>query len=228
MIAAIIQARMGSSRLPGKILKPILGRPMLELQIERVMRASRIDRLTIATSTDPSDDLVEQFCSERDLSCFRGSLEDVLDRYYQAVMAIGANQIVRLTGDCPLSDPELIDEVIDHHLKGQYDYTSNVLELTYPDGLDVEVFSAQALEIAWNEAELPSQREHVTFYFIQNPGCFDLGSVRGVKDLSDFRWTVDYEEDFKLVSEIYQALYAGTPEFRMQDVIQFLRHNPSI
>ena len=219
---------MSSSRLPGKILRPIIGRPMLELQIERVMRSKKIERAIVATSTHTSDDVVEQFCSDRSIPCFRGSLEDVLDRYYRAARAFDAGQIVRLTGDCPLSDPSLIDEVIDHHLNGQYDYTSNVLELSYPDGLDVEVFKFAALERAFREAELPSHREHVTFYFVKNPDKFFLGSIRNCEPLSDLRWTVDYEEDFALVSKIYEALYKETPDFGMREVVTFLKRHPDI
>jgi len=164
MILAILQARVSSTRLPGKVLKPILGMPMLLRQIERVKQAKLIEQLLVATSDDKSDDPIEQLCRENDIACFRGSLDDVLDRFYQAAKPYQPDHIVRLTGDCPLIDPQLIDEVVVFCLSGDYDYVSNAFEPTYPDGLDVEVFRFPCLQQAWEEAELPSEREHVTLF----------------------------------------------------------------
>jgi len=148
MILAILQARTSSSRLPGKVLKPILGKPMLLLQIERVRRARKIDKLVVATSNDPSDDGIEALCKQHGIDCFRGSLNDVLDRFYRAALTYNPEHIVRLTGDCPLIDPELVDSIIDMHLEGNYDYTSNAIQMTFPDGLDVEILTIKVLKEA--------------------------------------------------------------------------------
>ena len=228
MIAAILQARVSSTRLPGKVLMPILGRPMLLLQIERIRRARRVDRLLVATSTDPSDDAVEKLCREQHIACSRGSLTDVLDRYYRAALPLHAEHIVRLTGDCPLADPAVIDEVIDFHLNGRFDYTSNSIEPTFPDGLDVEVVRFSCLEQAWKEAKLPSQREHVTPFLYQQPGRYRIGSIKGKTDLSHHRWTVDEPEDFELVRRIYEELYPSNPAFTAKDVLALLERKPEL
>ena len=228
MIAAILQARVSSSRLPGKVLKPILGKPMLLLQVERVNRARRIERLVVATSTDRSDDAVETLCRSNGIACSRGSLADVLDRYYQAAKPLGAEHIVRLTGDCPLADPAVIDAVIAFHIEGGYDYTSNTLEPTWPDGLDVEVVRFSCLEAAWKEATLPSQREHVLPFIHQQPARFRLGSYRSAQDLSQYRWTVDEPEDFELVKAIYEELYPTNPAFTTQDALDLLKRRPGL
>ena len=162
MIHGLLQARMSSTRLPGKTLKPLAGLPALLRQIERVRRARSITRLTVVTSTDPSDDALATLCGEHGVDVFRGSLNDVLDRFYRAAQLSQAPHIARLTGDCPLIDPEVIDAVAAFYLQGDYDYASNTVNPTFPDGLDVEFFKFAALEAAWKEAELPSEREHVT------------------------------------------------------------------
>jgi spore coat polysaccharide biosynthesis protein SpsF len=225
MILAILQARVSSTRLPGKVLKPILGRPMLLLQIERVRRAQGFDKLLVATSTDPSDDAIQSLCRKNGVDCTRGSLRDVLDRFYQAALPFKPKHVVRLTGDCPLADPEVIDRVIDVHLKGSFDYTSNALEPTYPDGLDVEVVRFASLAQAWREATLPSHREHVTLYVHQHPERFRIENVRSEQDLSALRWTVDEPADLEVVKRIYEGLYPKNPEFTTRDILSFLdRH----
>jgi spore coat polysaccharide biosynthesis protein SpsF len=177
-ILVILQARVSSSRLPGKVLKSILGRPMLARQIERVLQSRRIDQLVIATSTDPSDDDLENLCWQMNVSCFRGSLNDVLDRFYQAAKKWQPQHVVRLTGDCPLIDPEIIDAAVDFYLAGGYDYAANAIQPTFPDGLDVEIFRFSILESAWKESILPSQREHVTPFIHQQPEqCGSLASA---------------------------------------------------
>jgi spore coat polysaccharide biosynthesis protein SpsF len=225
-ILTILQARVSSKRLPAKVLKPILQRPMLELQIERVLRSRRIDHLIIATSTDSTDDEIEALCRGIYAVCFRGSLQDVLDRYYQATRVWKPEHIVRITGDCPLIDPAVIDEVISFYLSGGYDYVSNTLEPTFPEGLDVEIFRCYALEEAWKEARLPSQREHVTPFIYQRPDRYRIGQYKNPEDLSHLRWTVDEPEDFDLASKIYEALYPENPDFRMAEVVEWLRRNP--
>ncbi|QLE59138.1 cytidylyltransferase domain-containing protein [Nostoc sp. TCL26-01] len=222
MIIAILQARVTSSRLPGKVLKPILGIPMLVHQIERIKQTKMIDRLLVATSLDITDDPIEQCCQQIGIECFRGKLDDVLDRFYQTASSIFPEHIVRLTGDCPLCDPELIDKIIIHHLTGNFDYTSNTVKATFPDGLDVEIFRFSCLEQAWKEANLPSQREHVTPFIHSQPHRFHVGQYQNNVDLSYLRWTVDEPLDFELVSIIYEALYPVNPAFSTQEILEFL------
>jgi spore coat polysaccharide biosynthesis protein SpsF len=226
MILAILQARVSSSRLPGKVLKPILGMPMLLRQTERLQRVRKIDRLLVATSTESSDDAIQVLCDEHGIACVRGRLNDVLDRFYQASQAFRPDHIVRLTADCPLTDPVLIDEVIDFYLKGNFDYASNSVKATYPDGLDMEIFRFSCLESAWREADMPSQREHVTSFIYQHPQRFNLGQYESDVDLSHLRWTVDEPKDFELVSMIYEALYQENPNFSTQDILRLLDLHP--
>lgn len=225
MILAILQARVSSSRLPGKVLKPILGIPMLARQIERVQRAILIDRLLVATSDNITDDPIEQLCRQSGVECFRGQLNDVLDRFYQAATPIAPKHIVRLTGDCPLCDPGLIDQIIKYHLVGNFDYTSNTVEPTYPDGLDVEIFRFTCLEQAWKEAKLPSQREHVTPFIKLQSERFRIGSYKNTTTLFHLRWTVDEPLDFELVSKIYEFLYPRNQEFTTQDILALIDNN---
>lgn len=226
MILAILQARLSSTRFPGKVLKPLLGEPMLSRQIERLGRSKNFDKLIVATSLDPSDDALEQFCRKEGLDCFRGSLEDVLDRFYQAALPYAPEHVVRLTGDCPLIDPELVDRIIAYHIEGGFDYASNTLEPTYPDGLDAEIFRFDALRRAWQEAVLPSTREHVTIYMYKHPELFRLGVYRGTTNMSNLRWTVDEPDDLSLVEAIYSALYPSNPGFTTGEILAFLDKNP--
>jgi len=228
MILAVLQARVSSSRLPGKVLLPIQNQPMLARQIDRVSRSNYIDKLVVATSVESSDDPIETLCEKKQVFCFRGSLDDVLDRFYQATVRIRPAHVVRLTGDCPLTDPEVIDAVIRFHLEQQNDYTSNSLEPTFPDGLDVEAFRFEVLEEAWKRARLKSQREHVTSYIYQHPDMFKISNYRNVEDLSSLRWTVDEKEDYELVVEIYDRLFLHKPEFGMKDILELLDSVPSL
>ena len=228
MILGILQARASSRRLPGKVLKPILGRPMLERQIERLRRARRMDKLVVATSTDASDDPIAALCRQLAVDCFRGSLDDVLDRFYQAARPHAPRAVVRLTGDCPLADPGVIDELIDRHVAGDFDYTSNTIERSYPDGLDAEVMELRCLEAAWREAALPSEREHVTPFIYHHPERFRLGRLVQSPDLSRLRWVVDEPEDFAFISAIYEALYPEKPAFGTADVLALLDRRPDI
>lgn len=228
MVLAILQARVSSTRLPGKVLKPVLGKPMLLMQIERVQRSKLIDQLLIATSNHISDDQIEALCRENQVLFYRGSLNDVLDRFFQTAKLYNPSYIVRLTGDCPLADPLIIDRVIDFHLKGNLDYTSNVVDRTFPAGLDVEIFRFSCLKQAWEEAELPSEREHVTPFIYKHPERFKIGSFINKKDLSGFRWTVDEEPDFQLITKIYEALYPINSNFDTEDILAFLAQNPAL
>lgn len=228
MIVAIIQARSTSSRLPGKVMKPILGEPMLARQIERVARARRIDRIVVATSVDESDDALAALCGRLGVACHRGSLDDVLARFHGAAETAGADTVVRLTGDCPLSDPAVIDAVVAHFLSSGADYASNVHPPTFPDGLDVEVMRFAALDAANASATLRSQREHVTPYIYGHPEAFTLSNLAHTSDLSHLRWTVDNPQDFELVSRIYGALYPAKPDFAMADVLALLERQPQL
>jgi spore coat polysaccharide biosynthesis protein SpsF (cytidylyltransferase family) len=225
---AILQARMSSTRLPGKVMEPILGRPMIERQIERLMRCRRVDQLIMATSNHPADDDLEILCRRLGVPCFRGDLENVLDRFYQAAKPYNPKHVVRLTGDCPLTDPRLIDELIDFYLESQCDYASNCQEPTLPDGLDAEIFSFAALEQIWKEAVLPSHLEHVTSFFRSNPERFKIGSYRYHKDLSALRWTVDESEDLDFVRRVYEELYPSNPEFQTEDILALLKREPEL
>ena len=226
MILGILQVRLSSTRLPGKVLKPILGRPMLWRQLERLVLVRKIDQLLVATSDQPEDTQLGALCEEIGVACYFGDLNDVLDRFYQAARPLNPEHVVRLTGDCPLIDPGVVDSVIRHHLKGCYDYTSNTIEPTFPDGLDVEVMSFGCLETAWQEATLPSEREHVTSFIWNQPRRFRIGSVKAEQDLSHLRWTVDEPEDFELITLIYEALYRDNPQFGYRDVLKLLDRHP--
>ena len=223
MILAILQARTGSTRLPGKVLSPILGRAMLALQVERVLRAEKIDELVLATTIDPADDPIERLAGELGVGCFRGSVEDVLDRFYQAALSSSPEHLVRLTGDCPLLDPVVIDSTVARHLQTGADYTSNTLNPTYPDGLDVEVFRFEALAGAWRDARKTSEREHVTPFLYNHPERFQIESVQQDRNLSEMRWTVDEPEDLVFVRAVYEELYPVNPAFSTADILSLLQ-----
>lgn len=223
-IEAFIQARMGSTRLPGKVLKKILGKPLLEFLIERVSCSHEIDDIVVLTSHKTEDDAIVSFCEEKKIHYFRGSEDDVLDRFYQSALQRNVDGIVRITADCPLIDPEVIDQLV-HTFRNAYpdiDYLSNTLQRTYPRGLDTEVFSVNALQRAFNCARYPEEREHVTLYLYRHPELFDLKNIAHVPTLEKYRWTVDTPEDFALVRLILENLYPTHPQFRLKDVLTLL------
>ncbi|WP_395648232.1 cytidylyltransferase domain-containing protein [Terricaulis sp.] len=225
MSVAILQARMSSRRLPGKVMAPILGMPMLARQIERIGRASRVQRLVVATSDRPSDDPIAGLCERIGVACFRGSLEDVLGRFTAAVRAYPADTVVRLTADCPLTDWRLIDECIALHERMNADYTSNIIERTYADGLDVEVMKRAAIEAADREASAQDEREHVTPYLYRHPERFRIVHMRQDADEAAMRWTVDNEADLDMTRAVYAALHSKNPDFDRHDVLKFLQAN---
>jgi spore coat polysaccharide biosynthesis protein SpsF len=206
---------MTSSRLPGKVMAPVLGEPMIGRQAERLRRARRIDKLIVATSTDPSDDPLATYCESLELTVFRGSLNDVLERYRAALSAYPeATAVVRLTADCPLADPILIDRVIEHHHATGADYTSNTLGTrTYPQGLDTEVIRPGALVDAAGRASDPYEREHVTPYIYRRPDTYRLAGVARRESLAALRWTVDFPDDLAFVRDVYGKLYPADPAF---------------
>ena len=228
MIVAILQARMSSTRLPGKVLKTILGRPMLELQIERVKRCETIDRLVVATSVNAEDRAIVELCRRLGIDSFIGSLQNVLDRLYQTAKRYDPDHVVRITGDCPLIDPEFIDILISFYMEEGCDYASNCRPPTLPDGLDAEIFKFQVLHQIWEEATDPYHLEHVTPFIVSHPERFDLANYSYEKNYSHLRWTVDEPEDFQFVEQVYEALYHVNPCFGMKDVLAMLRQRPDI
>ena len=220
MATAILQARMSSSRLPGKVLRPLLGQPMILRQVERLRRCRELDRIVVATSRDPSDDILAETLVQAGLETVRGPLDDVLGRFLLAADQLELRgDIVRLTADCPLADPGVIDACVALRREGGFDYASNGQVRTYPRGLDVEVFTAGALRRAGAEATSPYDREHVTPW-IYGPGTpFRLGALVRSPDLSVFRWTVDLPADFDFVERVYAALYPANPAFSSDDVL---------
>ncbi|WP_058307195.1 cytidylyltransferase domain-containing protein [Gracilibacillus massiliensis] len=226
-VVAIIQARMGSSRLPGKVLRKVMGKPLLYYQLMRVSRASKLDDLVVATSTLSKDNRIVNFCTSHNINYYRGSEQDVLTRYVEAARKSGADVIVRLTADCPLMDPILIDQLVECFLSEQdVDYLSNVITRTYPRGLDIEVFSNSALMKVNQLATTASHREHVTSYFLAHSEKFLLRNVSNQHDISCHRWTVDTIEDFQLIEHILTELYPNNRYFSVDDVLEILEHHP--
>ena len=227
-VLAIIQARMGSTRLPGKILKEVNGKPLLAYQIDRVRQSKCIEKIVIATTVEQKDDQIVAFCEQYNVEYYRGSENDVLARYYEAAEQFGGDIIVRLTSDCPIIDPVVIDETIRYYIDhaSEFDYVSNTIERTYPRGLDTEVFSEGALEKSYKDATLERDREHVTAYMYSNPEKFRIGSISNSQNLGNHRWTVDTSEDFQLVELILSNLYSENQFFNMRDVIELLEKHP--
>ena len=225
-VVAIVQARMGSTRLPGKVMMPIHGEPMIGLLLARLSRSREIDQIIVATSIDERNKPLADYVSRIGYSCETGSEHDVLDRYFQAARKHGADVVVRITGDCPLVDPALVDEVIRGFKDSKVDYFSNISPPTYPDGLDIEVFSFAALEAAAREAAKISEREHVTPYLRENP-VFTHASLRNEQDLSDLRWTVDEPADLDVVAGIF-GHFSPDIHFSWQSVLALQRTHPDI
>lgn len=227
-IVAIIQARVGARRLPGKVLLELKGKSVLERVIDRVRASRCINEATVATTDKEEDLAIVKICALMGVRVYCGKEEDVLDRYYQASRLFKAEQIVRITADCPFIDPGVIDQVISLHLESAADYTSNALKYTYPDGEDVEAFSPRALEKAWKSARLKSEREHVTPYIRNNPTLFKLVSLEYKEDLSGKRWTLDEPSDYEFIKIIYNNLHRNDRIFSMDDILKFLKENPCI
>lgn len=226
-IVAIIQARMSSSRLPGKVLMDLGGETALARTVHRLQRSRAITKIVVATTSAPADTPIVEECDRLQVSHFRGSENDLLDRYYQAAHANAASAVVRITSDCPLIDPELVDETI-RIFKGEgADYASNIFPRTYPRGLDTEVFTSAALHRAWREALEPHQREHVTPYFYEHPKVFRLKSLSGNADHSRYRWTLDTPEDLELLRAIYSR-FDNRDDFHWSEVIRLMEREPEL
>lgn len=226
----IVQARMGSTRFPGKILKKVMGRPILEYQIERLKKVRNADDVVIATTVNKNDQLVVDLCRQLECSFIKGSEDDVLSRYLEAAIECDAKFIVRINADCPLIDPNVVERVIKHYHSNilKYDYVSNILKPSYPVGLHTEIFSLSTLKQAHKNAVDPVEREHVTPYIYRNPHMFKIGSVALDVDLSHYRWTIDYPEDFDLLRKIIEGLYPLKSDFDMYDILDYLEAHPEL
>lgn len=230
---AIIQARMGSTRLPGKVMKELCGKTILAHVINRVKLCPLIDEVVIATTTHSQDDVIIQEAEQYDIQWFRGSETNVLERYYQAAKRFEADVIVRVTSDCPLFDPDILTEMLDYFQTEtsqglSIDYLSNSLNRSYPRGLDAEIFTIAALEKSYLEAQLDYEKEHVTPYIYQHPELFSLHNQSWDEDFSEYRWTLDTEEDWQFISKIYQELYRKEKTFNTDEILEFLDENPHL
>jgi spore coat polysaccharide biosynthesis protein SpsF len=224
-IVIIVQARMGSSRLPGKVLKKISGKEMLLFQYERLIKSNKSSLTVIATTTNSIDDSIESICIKNNIPYFRGSESDVLLRYFDTASFFKADAVVRINSDCPFIDPVVVDRVIQSWLDGQpnLDYASNILEETFPLGMHVEVFSCKALERTNKNALKPDEREHVTPYIYRNPAIYKILNVPSSLNLSNYRLTVDYEDDLIFANEVVNGI--GSSEMGMMEIIEFLENN---
>lgn len=229
-IIATIEARMRSSRLRGKVLKPILGRPVLQLLIDRLRLAHSLDEVVVATTTNPADDAIEELATMLGVGCYRGSEDDVLDRVLRAAKSVDAHVIVEITGDCPLIDPGVVDELVNCYLTGNADYVANTLHRTFPRGFDTQVFATRILEEVSRLTQDPVDREHVSLYIYEHPDRFSLRNVesRLIEKHWQHRLTVDTPEDFILIETIFERLYPQNPAFTLHDVIELLEREPEL
>jgi len=228
-VLAIVQARMGSTRLPGKTLIEIEGKPLLEHVINRIRYSKTIDDIIIATTTGPEDKAIVSMAEKLHVATYTGSSDDVLDRFYQAASLFSAKKIVRITADDPFKDPKVIDEIVNYFFSHpELDYVSNTIEPSYPVGIDVEVFSYEALKTSWQEAESFRDREHVTPYIWCNPSLFKVANYKHTQQLSHLRWTIDTKEDLQMTREVYKKLYVEDEIFNMNDILQLINKHPHI
>jgi spore coat polysaccharide biosynthesis protein SpsF len=226
-VTAVIQARMGSTRLPGKVLMDLGGKTVLARVVDRLRRATLVNEILVATTGSIADDAIIQECRRIDVASFRGSEDDVLDRYYEAALLTTGEGIVRITSDCPLIDAQIADDTIRSFLDLRPDYASNSLQRTYPRGLDTEVMTRDALACAWREAQFPYQRAHVTPYLYENPGRFDILAVKGCFDYSDQRWTLDTPQDLAFIRAVYERL-GNDDSFTWHDAMVVLQREPEL
>ena len=225
-ISAIIQARIGSTRLPGKVLMKLNEDTVLSLLLKQLKHSKFLTEIIIATTTNPEDDVIEKFAISNNIKLFRGDSDNVLDRYYQCAKNFSLTHIVRITADNPLIDPEIIDQAIKKYSTFNYDYLTNSIDRTFPNGTEVEIFSLDALEIAWKYAKKKSEREHVTSYFYNNPKKFKIHHFKQKKNQSKFRYTIDRKEDYALVVEILSRIKKRP--IRTSDIIDLLTTNPQL
>lgn len=227
----IIQARMSSSRLPGKVMLPILGKPLLYMMMQRLKASKLSGKLVVATTNDPEDDIIEGLCAAEGWRCYRGDKYDLLDRHYQASMVYEADIVLKIPSDCPLIDPVIVDNVIGYFLENSFDYVSNLHPATYPDGNDVEIMTQSTLWQAWSQAHKDFEREHTTPYIWENTSLFRIGNYNWPlqKDLSmSHRFTIDYPEDYTFIKTVFEKLYPENPMFGLTDILQLLDKEPAI
>lgn len=232
-IVIIVQARTSSSRLPNKVLMPILGETLLYRMIERLMMIRHKAQIIIATSEAPEDDFIKTEAEFIGVPCFRGSLDNLLDRHYQAALKYGADIVLKIPSDCPLIDPAIIDKGLNFFLKHreEYDYVSNLHPATYPDGNDVEIMTMECLTKAWHEAQRPLELEHTTPYIWENPTEFSIGNFyweTGQDYSMSHRFTIDYKEDYFFIKKVFQELYPKNPQFSLNDILNLLIKEPDI
>ena len=226
---AIIQARVGSTRLPRKVLLTVLGKTILEFVIERVRKAGAVDKIVVATTIAEEDREIADIARRLGAIPFAGSEEDVLERFYEAAKKYNLKHIVRITADCPLIDPRLIDKVVNYYFDTEADYCSNTIHRTFPDGQDVEVFSFRALEKAHNKAAIISEREHVTPYITKHKDEFKISEFRNKEaDLSAKKWSLDRPEDYEFIKAVLESLYPADPDFDIKTVCEFLKSHPDV
>jgi len=223
----ILQARMSSKRLPGKVMKLLNGTPMIQRQINRIQKSKKISKVIVATSIEKEDFVISDLCQNIGIECYRGSLTNVFSRFFDLTTSNNFNNIVRLTADCPFTMPLLIDEMFSEFNESNFDYYSNSIIRTYPRGLDIEFFTAQSL-LKLNQFDLSEEElEHVTIGIYRRPELFKLGNHAQSLDLSQHRWTVDTPEDFKFTQEVYNNFEGKEEEFTQEDILKFLKENPS-
>lgn len=229
-IVATISARMTSVRLPGKVLMPCVGQPMLELLVERVRRSRLLDHIVVSTTVNQADDAIVQCARDLDIGCFRGSEEDVVGRVVGAMEAANADIVVQLTGDCPLLDAEVIDQLIRLYQANSFDYVSNTLVRSYPRGLDCQVVSLATLQESLRIAKDAAQHEHVCLSIYENPARFRLFNLMAPPELCrpDQRWTLDTEADYQFITAVYERLYPDNPDFTSAEVQRLLRREPEL
>lgn len=228
MIIAILQARIGSSRFPGKVLANILGQPIMVRQIERIARARLIDRLVIATTGRSEDDAIAHLAGQLRIDCYRGSVDDVLDRYYQCAKRYDADHIIRLKADCAFVDPQVIDDLIRMHLREANSYSSNTQPKSFPQGLEVEAMTRKTLTWVWENATQAAEREDVTSYIEKNPDLLRIGNLQSQIDRSNLRWDIIERSDLSFTREIFAELYPENPAFTSQDVLDYVSDHPDV
>jgi spore coat polysaccharide biosynthesis protein SpsF len=229
-VVATIEARMKSTRLPGKVLRPVVGKPMLELLVERLSRAQTVSQVVVATTVDSTDDPIVRLANKLGVGCYRGSENDVLDRVLRSALHYDANLIVETTGDNPLVDPEVIDRLVDIYRLNDFDYVSNVQKRTYPLGLNAHLFSTKTLAEVAELTQDPADREHVSLYIYEHPERYRLHVVESglPARFAELRFTVDTSEDLDLISAIYQELYPHNQRFRLADVLELCDRKPEL
>ena len=228
-----MQARMGSTRLPGKVMKDLCGNPVLWHVVHRLKFAKKVDEVVVACTTQRQDDVIDVFCAGEGIRLYRGSTDDVLSRYFESARAFQAQTVVRITSDCPVIDPQIVDKIVSEYngdllAARKSDYVSNTLERTFPRGLDVEVFSFDVLSQAHRDARQSHEREHVTPYIYEHPGRFVLKNFKHFEDLSSYRLTLDTQEDYALLSQVYSLLFQGKRIFLLDEIMDLLRNRPEL